>query len=359
VRRGPVGAVALVVIAVVVLRPDSPGNNVLPGQGWSDEERAVLRSLALLPGGWRPPPDPSNRFADDPAAAALGRELFRDTRLSANGEVSCATCHQRERGFQDGRRRGRGLATTPRRTMPLAGAAANTWFFWDGRKDSLWSQALEPLESPAEHGLTRAQVVRLVARHHRAAYEAVFGPLAAHSVDGAFANVGKAIAAFERTIRPRRTRFDRFVAGEAVLSAQEVEGLRLFVGEGHCTDCHSGALLTNGEFHDTGIGRGDPGRAAALARVRADEFNCLGRYSDARPGECALRFLPATARPGAFKPPSLRGVARRAPYMHAGQLASLDEVLRHYNRPPRGTELHPLGLGGDQLDALEAFLRTL
>jgi cytochrome c peroxidase len=329
------------------------------GEEWSDDERAVLRSLALPREGWRPPPDPSNRYADRADAAALGARLFRDTRLSANGEVSCATCHDSARGFQDGRPRGRGIGETQRRTMTLVGAAGQTWLFWDGRKDSLWSQALEPLETESEHGLTREQVVRAVARHHRAEYEVVFGPLRRQPVDRVFANVGKAIAAFERTIVPERTRFDRYVDGEDVLSAEEVEGLRLFVGEAHCIDCHSGPLLTNGEFHVTGVGRGDPGRAAALARLRADEFNCLGAYSDAEPDECALRFLPARARRGAFKPPSLRGVARRAPYMHDGSVATLDEVLRRYDEPPRGTELHPLGLDADQLDALAAFLETL
>ena len=137
----------------------------------------------------------------------------------------------------------RSLGTGPRRTMPLASVAWNLFFFWDGRKDSLWSQALEPLENPLEHGLTRTGVVRLVARHHRAGYEAAFGPLPAlavlpaaagpfgtaaeraawagldetarRAVNGAFANVGKAIAAFERTIPPVKTRFDRYAAALA------------------------------------------------------------------------------------------------------------------------------------------------
>ena len=357
-----------------------------PHEAWSGEELTVLRSLAIPLEGWRPPPDPSNRVADSAAAARLGRALFSDTSLSANGRVSCASCHKPELGFQDGRRRGRGLATVPRRTMTLVGAAGQPWLFWDGRKDSLWSQALGPLENAKEHGLTRVEVVRAVARSHRAAYEAVFGPLPRldglprrasplgdeaagrawarmrpadrRAVSRAFANVGKAIEAYERGIRPKPARFDRYVAGADVLSEQEIAGLRLFVGEGHCIDCHSGPLFTNGEFHVTGR-TDDPGRAAALALVRADEFNCLGPFSDAPAEDCAVRFLPRTARRGAFKPPSLRNVTRRAPYLHAGQLATLGAVLRRYDDPPTGTELHALHLGGDQLDALAAFLGTL
>lgn len=279
-----------------------------------------------------------------------------------------------KRGFQDGRPLAEGIGRTTRRTMPLAGVAHLTWLFWDGRKDSLWSQALEPLESRVEHGGTRMQYARVIARHYRREYEAVFGPLPKtldrRSSSRLFANLGKAIAAFERTLRPARSRFDDYVAGEVGFSEQEVRGLRLFIGRAHCIDCHSGPLFTNGEFHNTGVPPNpavgpDRGRAAAIGKLLADEFNCLGPFSDARPSQCPERFLVRSGirLRGAFKPPSLRGVARRAPYMHAGQLRTLDAVLEHYNRAPRAvvgkSELHPLGLGRDDLDALEAFLSTL
>ena len=177
------------------------------------------------------PPDPTNRVADDPRAADLGRRLFFDTRLSANGRVACSTCHQPERDFQDGIALAVGVGTTARRTMPIAGMARSPFLFWDGRKDSLWAQALGPLESPVEHGGTRAQYAHVVADHYRGEYEAVFGPLpdlsavpasagpvgdataiaawAALSeaqrdaVTGVFVNIGKAIAAYERADRVR------------------------------------------------------------------------------------------------------------------------------------------------------------
>lgn len=377
---------------------------------WTEEEIATLRSLWIgsLP---PPPPDPSNAVADDPRAVALGHKLFFDARLSGNGQVSCATCHQPERLFQDGLPLGQGLGPMPRRTMTIVGAAYSPWLFWDGRKDSLWAQALAPLEHPLEHGGTRTQYAHLIARHYRAEYEALFGPLPdlsdqarfpasagpvsdpaaraawegmkpedREAVTRVFVNIGKAIAAYERRILPGPSRFDAYVqallAGDAQgmersLTPDEVAGLRLFIGKAECTHCHNGPLFTNNDFHNTGIPAPadlplDKGRAVGAPQVLADEFNCLGPYSDAEPDTCAdLRFLKANGEElvGAFKPPSLRNVAERAPYMHAGQFATLREVLEHYNRASPGpigkTELLPLHLSRKELAQLEAFLRSL
>ena len=205
----------------------------------------------------------------------------------------------------------------------------------------------------------------------------------------AFANLGKAIAAYERTLRYGESRFDRYaravLAGEPdgrqALSAQEVAGLRLFLGKGQCATCHNGPLLTDQHFHNTGVPARDParpdrGRAAATAAVLADEFNCAGRYSDAPPQGCQeLRFMAVdpVAMEGAFKTPSLRNVALRAPYMHAGQLATLEAVVEHYARSPAapvghselahaGTghaERQPIRLSAQERLDLVAFLRSL
>ncbi len=352
-----------------------------PSVRWSDAEVEELGtmwigSLEALPS------DPTNRVADDPRAAELGRQLFFDTRLSANGGVACATCHKPEQEFQDGTPLANGVGMTNRRTMPIAGTAYSPFLFWDGRKDSQWAQALGPLESPVEHGGTRDQYAQVIAEHYRATYEQVFGTMTALStrdeVTAVFVNIGKAIAAYERRVQYGPSRFDAYVVAltetgrppEHVLTPDEVAGLKLFTGKANCTQCHNGPLLTNNEFHNTGIPAvptlpGDRGRFAGTNGVLNDEFNCRSKWSDARDACKELEFMAVASheQERAFKVPSLRNVADRAPYMHAGQLASLAEVLEHYNRAPSAsaghTELKPLKLNSRELRQIEAFLRTL
>ncbi|MDP3196915.1 cytochrome-c peroxidase [Tabrizicola sp.] len=374
-------------------------------QPWTEEETRLVQSLGLasLP---PLPADPSNAVAVDPDAASLGKALFFDTRLSANNKVACGTCHLPDRQFQDDLPRAKGVGETARRTMPIAGTAYSPWVFWDGRKDSQWAQALGPLESAVEHGTDRAYIAHLIEAHYADQYAALFGPLPTldavpdhaspnglgavledwlaldesqkDAINRVFADVGKAIAAYERTITPQPSRFDAYVdhlaAGEdtsGILSDQEEDGLRLFVGKGECTKCHNGPLLTDNFFHNTGVTAvpglpGDLGRSVAVEQVLADPFNCLGPYSDAGPGDCAeLRYLGQAGHEmiRAYKPPSLRGVASRPPYMHAGQIATLGEVLVHYNTAPAApdghSELAPLNLNPTELAALEAFLGAL
>src|SRR5262249_7260537 len=144
--------------------------------GWTADELAQLQSLTLVTLG-DPPPDPSNRYAADSAAAAFGRRLFFDTRFSSNGKVACSTCHLPARQFQDGRPLGVGVGTTGRRTMTLIASAYSPWLFWDGRADSPWAQALGPLESAVEHGGTRTLYARVIAQAYSKEYERTFGPL--------------------------------------------------------------------------------------------------------------------------------------------------------------------------------------
>jgi cytochrome c peroxidase len=376
------------------------------GAAWSAAELAVLRSLQLEQ---LPPPavDPSNRYERLPAAVALGKRLFFDVRFSANQQVSCASCHAPQQQFQDGRPVGQGVGTGLRRTMPVMDSGRSAWLFWDGRKDSLWSQALGPLEDANEHGGNRLAYARVLRQHYRADYEAVFQPLPAldglpdnaspngtraeraawerlgaerqQQVSRVFANMGKAIAAYEKTLHVGPARLDAYIAAtlrhdagaEQLLSASEKRGLRLFMGKAACVSCHGGPLLTDQHFHNTGVAprdaaRPDHGRAAAIAAVRRDPFNCLGPYSDAPVGGCAeLEFIadddPHMA--GAFKTPSLRNVAQRAPYMHAGQIGTLSEVVRHYAVAPRAAvghnERRPLALSEQEVADLVALLGTL
>jgi cytochrome c peroxidase len=351
------------------------------GDQWTNEDVAQLNSMSLRELG-PPPADPTNRVADDPRAVELGRKLFFDTRLSANGRVSCATCHIPEREFQDGIPLAQGVGVTNRRTMPIAGMAHSPFLFWDGRKDSLWAQALGPLESPIEHGGNREQYAQVIAAHYRPDYEAIFGAMPALSTrdeaTSVFVNMGKAIAAYERTIEYTPSRFDRYVdalrdtgrAPQGVLSADEVAGLRLFVGKASCVNCHDGPLLTNNEFHNTGVPTrpglpADKGRLVGADAVLRDEFNCRSRWSDSRSKCAELEFLVTGDHvlERAFKVPSLRNVAERAPYMHAGQFNTLTEVLDHYNRAPKApaghSELEPLRLSAQERRQIEAFLRSL
>jgi cytochrome c peroxidase len=144
--------------------------------GWTSAQFDDLRSMSLA--SLEPvPSDPTNHVTDDPRAADLGKRLFFDVRLSANGSVACGTCHQPDRDFQDGIALGRGVGVTTKRTMPIAATSRSPFLFWDGRKDSQWAQALGPLESAVEHGGTRAQCAHLVSAHYRPEYESVFGSM--------------------------------------------------------------------------------------------------------------------------------------------------------------------------------------
>ena len=375
--------------------------------GFSDTEKRTIASMSLS--ALAPlPPDPTNRFADDPGAAALGATLFFDTGMSRDGNVACGTCHKIDRQFQDDLPRGKGVGETNRRTMPLAGVARDPFFFWDGRRDSLWSQALTPLENPLEHAGTRTAYAHYIKRRFGERYERIFRPLPDLSdlpasagpfgtpaeqaawagmtdtqrdgVNRLYSDIGKAIAAFERSLVHGKTRFDRFAdalaqgrqpsAGDD-LTSEERQGLRLFIGKANCSTCHTGPRFTDNHFHNTGVPPvaalpEDRGRVAVLAEVLADPFNCLGKFRDGGEEACGeLRFMqkisPELVR--AYKTPSLRGVAERPPYMHAGQFASLEQVVGHYATAPKAvegeTEIHAVTLSDREKAALVAFLKTL
>lgn len=374
---------------------------------WSPVEIALIRSLSLnqLP---PLPADPSNAYGDHEQAAELGQRLYFDTRLSGNGTISCASCHRPELMFTDGLPLAVGAGTGTRHTPSLVGIAYSPWFYWDGRKDSQWSQALAPFEAPHEHDIDRLSIARLVTgeQPYKEMYEAIFGtapilptegiasPLGREAfiagwnrlnddqrtaINRVFANVGKAIAAYQRKLQPGLTRFDHYAdaitegdsrTGNGQLDATELAGLDLFLNKGQCVNCHNGPLFTNNDFHNTGVmviaGQLPPmGRYDGVRIARLDPFNCLGDYSDAQSGECTeLEFARDTNElVGAHKTPTLRNVSWTAPYMHGGQIASLEDVIRHYDEAPVSmlshNEAKPLALRSVERRQLEAFLRTL
>ena len=377
------------------------------GGAWTPGERALIESLSLqrlpeLPGS------PGNPVADNPDAIELGHRLFFDTRLSVNQAISCATCHQPERFFTDGLPLAQGLGQVQRHTMGLLGVAWSPWLFWDGRKDSLWSQALEPLENPLEHGSDRMTLARLIASDpaYRASYESLFealpdihdtrrfpelaSPVGSaekqqlwHTMDASdrkdigqvFANIGRLLAAYQRQLKPQRSRFDDYAdtlgeEGTRHLTNIERAGLRLFLGKAQCVSCHNGPLFTNNEFHNTGVFPAagqlpERGRWQGARMAVNDSFNCVGSFSAAPDDACQeLRFIQdGDETRGAQRTPSLRHVAETAPYMHAGQLSSLEEVVRHYNEAQPSmvghNETEPLRLRRVEQRQLVAFLKTL
>jgi cytochrome c peroxidase len=384
------------------------------GPALSESElRAILRLSPLPP----LPPDWSNAYADDPRAAHLGRRLFFDVRLSAAGTSSCATCHDPTHAWTDGRRTNDPGARFPRNVPSLRNTAYNRWYYWDGRADSAWAQALGPMEHERELGSDRLALLHLIRGDAslQAEYAAVFGPLPAgvqdplrfppharpvpdqpenplqqawramsdsdrRAANVVFSNLGKAIAAFERTILMRETPFDRFVArlrqgdGAAAneLSPSALRGLRLFIGRGQCILCHSGPSFTDGEFHDVGIALGrnhrvDPGRHRGVLTLVKSPFTRMGEYADVNASDAPVRFLTAqTSQLGQFKTPTLRGVAQTAPYMHDGRFDSLEQVLDFYSTrkgaSPLGHPtrlLQPLNLDAGEIDDVVAFLHSL
>lgn len=381
---------------------------------WSSGELAIMRSLWLgkLP---ESAPDTGNQVADDPRAIAFGHRLFFDKRLSQNGKVSCAGCHQLQHYFTDGREVATALASGRRNTPTIVGMRYSAWFFLDGRADSLWAQALGPLENPIEHGSNRAHIAHVIFNDAdlRSRYEALFGPMpklqdtrrfpqhagpvadakamaAWQSMQNkdrdrltrVFVNVGKSIAAYERRLIPAPSRFDRYVESLSVkqpvlvenhLTNDEIAGLKLFIGKGSCTFCHSGPLFTDFGFHNIATllmnspKPFDLGRYEGIRQLLSSEFNCRSVYNNKENKSCdELRFIYNDRHntTGAFKTPSLRNVARTAPYMHGGNFKSLEQVLRHYSNPPRNYIGHldlqtPIALDEQEIRQLVSFLKTL
>ena len=341
----------------------------------------------LAHGPWPPPPahDPSNRASTRPAAIGYGAALFHETRLSRDGSLSCASCHQPARGFSDGLPRSVGLQPGTRNTLGLDNVGQQRWFSWDGANDNLWAQSLRPLLDAREMGSSLAQVARTVRGDPglRDGYRRAFGQDPGVDDETVAVDVAKALAAYQETLVSPRTPFDEFrdamARGDrqaaAAYPAAAQRGLALFLGRGRCFVCHSGPRFSNGEFSDIGvpffIGRGqvDPGRHGGIQVLQRSRYNLLGPFNDdaARSSATSTRHVLLEHRHfGEFKVPSLRNLARTAPYMHNGSLTTLREVLRHYSELDQN-RLHadgeailvPLRLSEAETEDLLAFLDSL
>lgn len=360
---------------------------------FSAYETEVLSAMVLPESA---PPSPTNGVADDEGAARLGHLFFFDARFSgplgptndgmtggslgpagAIGTVACASCHDPANGGTDHRSSGGtsfAAARTGRNAPSVLNAAFSDWQFWDGRKDSLWSQALGPIESPAEHNTCRTHVVALMAEHYADDYESVFGvslpdmtdtdrfpntnetdPAACRpggsawntmtaddqfAINQAFANFGKAVGAYERKLITPNSPFDIYFrdGDESAMSPEAIRGAKLFMGRASCDECHAGVLFANQEFRNHGVpqygdfvGNEDVGRAQGLLDVQGDEFNGAGAFSDdVEAGAAKLAGASTDDLVGAFKVPTLRNSSRSAPFFHTGNVETLWDVMVWY-----------------------------
>ena len=317
-----------------------PAPQVDPGVEW--------RELGLLPAAVPPADNPTTK-----EKAELGKKLFFDPRVSGSGQLACASCHDPDLGWADGRTTAYGHRREPlKRNAPsIMNLAYMPSIFWDGRAGSLEDQARQVILNPSEMSATPDQVARdlTAVPEYREAFKAIFGM---DQVD--LDSAAKAIAAFERTIVGGRSDFDKFLRGDReAMSDDALLGLDLFRGKARCINCHNGPALSDGQFHDLGLsyyGRG---------------LEDLGRYKVTSKAEDV----------GRFRTPSLRNVAATGPYMHNG-LFELTGVLNMYNAgmatlrrkpeqaadplfPTKSPLLKPLGLNKQELGDLKAFLESL
>lgn len=350
------------------------------------------------------PASPTNRVADDAAAALLGQRLFFDTGLSPSGDQSCASCHDPARMLSSASAELTG--PLPRLAPPLVGAAWQDWAGWAGACDSAWCAAATALEAPGQLDGDRLSLARHIAEDTtlKSDYEAIFGELPA--LDGlpdrarpsgeqaeawealpaetqaalteVLANVGKSWEAWMRQLAPGESTLDRYIdalsqgdtTGGGHLSDSAVRGLIAFTADHSCWTCHSGAMMADGFANlglSAGAGTSEPDRVEGLATALASEFSGAGSWSD-DPEAGAAKLTAAEeedAVAGAVRVPGLRTTGATAPFMHDGRFATLDEVLRFYSELPdtaavgtRDPALTPYTLSNDDIADLRAFLEA-
>jgi len=287
-----------------------------------------------------------------PEKVRLGRWLFYDARLSADGTISCATCHRPDLAFSEGEPVSTGIRGQKgtRKAPPILNAAfpLQPGWFWDGRAASLAEQARGPMENPVEMGNTHAGVVAAVGRlgGYRRYFREAFGD---EGID--IQRISEAIAAYEATRLSGNSPFDRYQAGDdGALSEEAQEGRDLFFGRARCAACHLGPGLADGKFHNVGVGWTVPASGEPPESGFAD------------PGRRAVTKDPADT--GAFKTPTLRDLTRRAPYMHDGSEPTLWSVVRYYmnggnENPWLDPAMAEVVVRPCEISALVAFLESL
>lgn len=334
--------------------------------------------------GLPPVPVPADN-PQTPEKIVLGDKLFHDTRFSADGKVSCATCHAQARGFTDNLPVSEGFnkLTGTRNAPTVLNSAYMTSLFWDGREPDLEGQSKQPPVNPVEGGLASHEPILQIVRdddEYASAFSAVFG---IDSNDISMDHVAKAIASFERTIVAGNSPFDRYYYANEndALVEEQVRGLALFNGKGRCVSCHTieqtQALFTDNRFHNIGVG---------FKRIRGKEAETAERFQKSKRAGANVDVAVLTQQNvselgrfavtdnitevGAFKTPTLRNIDETAPYMHDGSLATLEDVIDFYNNGGRDDEsdplsgfqsggIRPLNLSDDEKRELVAFMKAL
>jgi cytochrome c peroxidase len=284
-----------------------------------------------------------------PEKIALGRRLFFDRRLSRNRTIACVSCHEPQRAFTDGRPVAVGIeGRTGARNVPtLINRVYGKSHFLDGRAESLERQAIQPIQNPKEMDMTMVEVVARL----RGDSGYTVGFQSAFHRDANQEDVAGALASYVRSILSGDAPVDRYMNGEgAALSERAKRGLQLFRGKANCTACHVGPTFTDERFHNTGVAWSEPSASSGQAGGFQDE----GRF--------AVSGKPADH--GAFKTPTLREIARTAPYMHDGSVTTLEEVVDFYDaggrpNPHIDREIQSLHLSVEEKQALVAFLKSL
>jgi cytochrome c peroxidase len=409
-----------------------------PDPAFSADERAALSALHYDASA--PPPDVSNAVADDAAARTFGQRLYFETALSGTllegdntgtpanlgkkgeaGKVSCAGCHMPASDYVDTRSPHQQISLaaqwTRRRSPSLLNIAFMPLYNWDGRRDTLWNQAIGVFESSIEFNTSRLFIAHQIFTLHRAEYEAIFGPMpnlddsatfpalsalqtgcdattapschgkpgdnaeydgmsadAQRAVTTVTVNVAKALSAYLRLLRSGSSRFDRWLDGDlTAMSRSEQRGAALFAGKGKCVSCHSGPNLSDGKFHNVGLRAAtvavaftdtdDRGAAEGVAEAIGDPLGSAGPFSA---GDRGLLPKAVTASmEGAFRTPMLRNIDGQPSFMHTAQLTSLSAVVRFFDRGgdpagfPGTNELQPLNLGDREEADLVAFMKAL
>jgi cytochrome c peroxidase len=359
--------------------------DVTHGEFTSSEQKVIL-SHGPWPMPWSG--DPTNKSSGNVSAIDLGERLFFDKKMSLKANLACSSCHIPEYNWTDGLKRGVGQAEVPRNTSSMMNLRYQNWFAIDGAADSLWSQNIRPMLDSKELASTAAHVARYVRNDPDLAcrYENSLDQKAQSQDEASvLVGVGKVIAAFIESLVTDLSPFDAYrnALARSDQSAADLypkaarRGLKVFLGKGECENCHSGPLFTNGEFKNIGSARlndgtvpADTGRFDGIHKVLGSQFNLASQYNDdtsRRSVERLTQLKVQSHHKGQFKVPSLRNVGYTGPYMHHGELSSLEQVMAFYSasdvnllRSNTASVVgKPLLLSRAEQDDLVAFLRSL